>query len=267
MKAINRRDLLATLGVLGGSALAAGCGNRVPAGTVASPDEPHPTASIVPARNWTYTRLDPAVVGETAYRIYPEGGCMYALVGGVIRTLAEAVGDPFRSFPIEMMRYGDGGIGHWGSLCGVINGGAALIGLFQSEKDKHQREQLITELCVWYETTSLPEYEPAEPKWADEAKPSVAGSMLCHVSVAKWCEASGCEAFSIEKKERCRRLATDGAIKVVGILNRNLEDAPAFRKITPQVKACIDCHGPQDQADAMGKMSCATCHQFEDEHP
>jgi hypothetical protein len=269
MKAISRREVFASLGVLGGSTLLAGCrGASLGEGNASAgePESAHdPPAGPVP--RWNYVQLDPRTVAETAYRIYPDGGCMYAVVGSVIHTLAEEAGEPFRSFPVAMMRYGDGGIGHWGSLCGVINGGAALIGLFQSEKEKQQREAQITELCVWYETSWLPQHEPAEPKWADEAEPSVAGSVLCHVSTARWCEASGCEAFSMEKKERCRRLATDGAVKVVDILNRRLEGRSEFRELTQPVQACIDCHGKQDLADAMGKMNCGTCHQFDDEHP
>jgi hypothetical protein len=166
-----------------------------------------------------------------------------------------------------MMRYGDGGIGHWGSLCGVINGGAALIGLFQSEKDNRRREQLIRELCVWYETTLLPKYEPVEPKWADEVEPSVANSVLCHVSVAKWCESSGCGAFSMEKKERCRRLAADGAIKVTEMFNRQLAGDRGSIELTPEVKSCVECHGKKGQADALVQMNCTTCHQFEKKHP
>jgi hypothetical protein len=268
MATASRRDVLASLGLLAGSALASGCGQPNFLEPVASGDEPNPDDSPPASRQcWTYTKLDAAAVAETAYRIYPDGGCMYAVVGSVISTLAEEVGEPFRSFPIAMMRYGDGGIGHWGSLCGIINGGAALIGLFQSEKAKEVRESQITELCVWYETSSLPKYEPAEPQWADEAKPSIAGSVLCHVSMSRWCEVSGCGVFSMDRKERCRRLATDGAVKVVDILNRRLSGESEFRKTTRQVRACTECHGPQEQADAMVQMNCATCHQFEDEHP
>jgi hypothetical protein len=219
-------------------------------------------------QRWAYVRLDPAVVAETAYRIYPDGGCMYAVVGSVISTLARQVGEPFRSFPFEMMRYGDGGVGHWGSLCGVINGGAALLGLFRSEKEKRRREELITELCVWYETTPLPQYEPAVPLWADEAEASVAGSVLCHVSTAEWCKVSCLEVTSVEKKERCRRLATDGAMKIVEILNRNAEDGQCeLAGLTPEVKSCVECHGRWDLADSMGKMRCASCHQMDEKHP
>lgn len=34
-----------------------------------------------------------------------------------------------------------------------------------------------------------------------------------------------------------------------------------------EVQSCIDCHGKQDRADAMVKMQCDTCHQFDAEHP
>lgn len=268
MTTVNRRDVLTSLGLLAGSTLASGCSQAISREPVASRGESKPDDSPTsPVEGWTYTELDPDAVAETAYRIYPDGGCMYAVVGSVIETLAENAGEPFRSFPVAMMRYGDGGIGHWGSLCGVINGGAALIGLVQGEKNKEQREAQINELCVWYETSSLPKYNPAEPKWADEAEPSIARSVLCHVSTARWCEVSGCGAFSMEKKERCRRLATDGAVKVVDILNRKLAGESEFRGTTQQVRACMECHGPQEQADAMVRMNCATCHQFEDKHP
>jgi len=268
MKTVKRRDLLlASLGV-SASALLSGCSGGV-SGGVAQADEPklHSAPAGTAEKAWRYVRLDPAAVAKTAYRMYPEGGCMYAMVGSVVGTLAERVGEPFRSFPFEMMRYGKGGVGDWGSLCGVVNGGAALIGLFHNEKAKEQREELVTELCVWYETTPLPEYPSDGSVWAPEAKPSIAGSVLCHMSVARWSEVSGCRAFGIEKKERCRRLTADGARKTVEILNRKLEDKCKFAGLTPEVKSCVDCHGKKERADAMGKMNCSACHKFEKKHP
>ena len=140
---------------------------------------------------------------------------------------------------------------------------AALIGLFHREKAKELREAMIAEFCSWYETTALPSFVPEKPQWADEAVPSVAGSVLCHVSVAKWQKASGFEAFSTEKKERCRRLAADGAAKIVELLNRRCADPKCeFAPIKAEVKACIDCHGPRELGDAMGKMQCSVCHDF-----
>jgi len=166
------------------------------------------------------------------------------------------------------MRYGNGGLGGWGSLCGVVNGGCALIGLFHREKPKETRENLIAELCTWYESTPLPRYQPSEPQWAKEAGASVAGSILCHVSTTKWSKTTGFEIFSMEKKERCRRVTADGAMKVVEILNRQ-EEKPAgsWAKLAPDVQACVDCHGPKELGDSMGKMNCGACHAFDKKHP
>jgi hypothetical protein len=276
MPTISRRKLLASLGGVGGAAVLSGCGNPIQGPIAvhaeeANSQEKTPKKTSVPTPTkyppWRYSQLDPQAVAQRAYDIYPQGGCMYAVVGSVIGTLADQVGEPFRSFPIEMMRYGDGGVGAWGSLCGVVNGGAALIGMFHNEKPKEQREALIAELGAWYETTPLPQFKPPKPEWADEAESSVAESLLCHVSVTRWSEASSCEAFSVEKKERCRRLAADGASKVVQLLNQTLNGDCIEGKLTTEVHSCVDCHGKQNQADAMVRMNCATCHQFESEHP
>ena len=113
--------------------------------------------------SWNYTKLDPQAIVARAYELYPDGGCMYAVVGSVIGTLAEQRGEPFRSFPIEMMRYGRSGVSSWGSLCGIVNGGSAVIGLFHHEKSKEARDAMIGEFCMWYETTLLPDFEPAKP--------------------------------------------------------------------------------------------------------
>ena len=110
--------------------------------------------------DWRYIRLAPAVVAAEAYRQVPDGGCMYGLFAGIMTVMAAKQGEPCLSFPIHMMKYGEGGVGLWGSLCGTVNGGAAIIGLF--EQDKQRRENLIAELFSWYETTELPTYQPKE---------------------------------------------------------------------------------------------------------
>ncbi|TWU38204.1 C-GCAxxG-C-C family protein [Novipirellula artificiosorum] len=258
MSQINRRRAFTSLGMIGGATLFAGCKEAgLGVATAQSPAVPL----------WNYVKLNSGEVADRTYRMYPEGGCMYSVVGGVLGALADKVGEPFRSFPIEMMRYGDGGVGGCGSLCGVINGGSALIGMFHNEKPKEQREAMIAELVVWYETTPLPHYKPAKPEWANDAIPSISGSILCHLSTGKWCEASGCEAFSMEKKERCRRLAADGASKLVELLNHDFDGVPILGELTPKVQSCIDCHGKQEMGNAMVKMNCASCHSFEGEHP
>lgn len=258
---------MATLGALGGSAVLTGCGNRALKEATASFDDVDPIRAVSKPATWDYVELDPSVVAARAYDLYPEGSCMYAVVGAVITTLAEKVGEPFRSFPLEMMRYGAGGIGYWGSVCGIVNGGAAMLGLFQSEKKKEKRQQLITEFCTWYETTSLPNYRPAKPEWSEDVASCVPGSILCHVAISNWCETTGREAYCMEKKERCRRTTADGAIRVVDILNRNLRGKFEAPGLASEVKACVECHGKKGMGDPVVKMNCAACHQFEQKHP
>ena len=268
MDKVNRRRLLASLGTLSGSALLAGVGTCLQMDGTLQADDLRSIGGSETGPRWDYVKLDPAQVGETAYRIYSEGGCMYAVVGSVIGALAELKGEPFRSFPLGMMRYGAGGVGHWGSVCGIVNGASSLIGLFHSEVSKESREAMIAEFCLWYETTALPAYKPEKPHLAADIDASVAGSVLCHISTIKWCEASAYDAYSAEKKERCMRFTADGAMKVVEILNRKADDAACeFASLTADVKSCVDCHGKKELADATGKMSCNACHQFEKKHP
>lgn len=275
MRKVTRRVALGSLGILGGTGLLAGCGNPVSGDLLAadraledSPAESsssgEPAATARP--QWTYHKLDPDAIADAAYELYPAGSCMYAVFGSVIHALAEKMGEPYRSFPIEMMRYGSGGLGGWGSLCGVVNGATALFGLFHHAEEKEQREKLIAELCTWYESTPLPQYTPAASKPVDANETSVAGSVLCHVSVDQWQRATGFGPFEAEKKQRCRRLAADGARKVVEILNRKFDDRCEFAGLEPDVQSCVDCHGRAGVGDASVKMRCSTCHQLPEKH-
>ncbi|MDH7570012.1 MAG: C-GCAxxG-C-C family protein, partial [Armatimonadota bacterium] len=192
------------------------------------------------------------------------GSCMYAIVGSVVQMLAERVGGPYRTFPVAMMRFGEGGIGGWGSTCGVVNGAGAVVGLLIPD-DKEKREACIGEFCQWYEHTALPRYRPAQPGAVGDITPSVAGSVLCHLSVTSWTKASGKGAFTPEKRERCRRLTADGAMELVEILNRAL--AAENGAVTPVSTSCAACHGSKGRGDAMVKMACTPCHTLPDSHP
>jgi hypothetical protein len=289
MQVLNRRRALASLGLMGGSALLSGCGGGSPAGQDVSageiaassrdiprpapaPVEPSPADRAIDhlaamAGNWTYQPLDPVAVGQLAYDMYPQGSCMYAVFGSVITQLADKVGGPFVHFPLRMMRYGATGIGGWGSVCGVVNGCAALVGLFHDEKKDSRRDELISDICLWYEATALPLFQPAEPAGVEQVKTCVSGSVLCHVSVSKWCKANGCDAYSPQRRERCRRMSADGAMRVVELLNGDAGSTLDFVDFTPQTQACIDCHGNENLRDSLGKMSCVSCHQFDSRHP
>ena len=269
MTRLTRRELLGSAGLVAGTGFLGGCHGQSQASTKPEAGEPRPPAKEELAKScaWGYAELDPALVADKAYQRFPEGGCMYAVAGSIVSTLGDLLGEPYRSFPLGMMRYGAGGTGGWGSLCGGLNGAAAIIGLLHQDKEDKQRANLIRDVFVWYETTPLPKYRPKDVAELAEIPSSVAGSVLCHVSASHWCEVSGNKAFSKEQKERCRRLSCDVVAKTVELLNRDLTGSCTFAELTPDVKSCIECHGKDERADAMGKMSCSTCHTFSKGHP
>ena len=107
-------------------------------------NEPHKLQHNQGEDDWKYSHLDPAVTAELAYKYYTEGSCMYATVKSIISQLAEKIGEPFKSFPIHLFKYGHGGVGGYGSICGALNGSAALIGLLVS--DSSVRDKIISDV-------------------------------------------------------------------------------------------------------------------------
>jgi len=270
-KKLTRRIVLSSLGLISGGVLASGCSKGlVPSASAKTvsegSDSSNAQAGASTAEAWKYFPLDPDELADRAYAMYPDGGCMYSVVGSVITALAERYGEPYSRFPYVMMRYGDGGISKWGSVCGIVNGAAALIGLFYPE-DQSAREKLSGAFAHWYESTELPVYQPKNPQSVMEIPASMAGSILCHLSVGAWCKVSGQPAFSKEKSERCRRLTADGVKKLVSILNE--AHAQADRElidISSEAKECNSCHGKAQLADAMVKMDCRSCHDLPASH-
>lgn len=256
VKSVSRRKVLGNIGLSAGAGLWLAFG-RDPGSATQATDEPAPV--------WSHTHLDSDAIADDAYRLFPDGGCMYGVFGSVITGLASKLGEPFRSFPLQMMRYGSGGVGGFGSLCGAVNGGAAAIGLL--EPIKQHQVQLITELLTWYETTALPAYVPKESENSPPVPRSVSHSVLCHLSVHRWCEASDNEVESEPMRERCRRLTADVAGKTVELLNANLLGRSGFPGLAADVKSCVSCHGRNDQADSFGTMRCHACHQVPKDHP
>jgi hypothetical protein len=271
MNELNRRMALRSLGLAAGASLLAGCGGNLQSSEQkgnADPTDQDRKGGMKREHardDWRYVRLDPAAVAAETYRLMPEGGCMYGLFAGIITTIAKTQGEPFLSFPLQMMKYGAGGVGHWGSLCGAINGGAAIVGLF--DRDKARQETLIAHLFSWYEAAQLPGYRPDKSGDSPAMPKSVAGSVLCHVSAGKWCKTSGSAVGSPEMKERCRRLTADVATKTVELLNASLQGPCEFAGHGVEVKSCLLCHG-KDLHDTMGQMRCSTCHQqLSTKHP
>ena len=179
MKKITRREVLGSIGIAAGTFAVSGCLEAASYDTLEEAEK-----STFP---WTYAKLDADVTAERAY-ILTSKGCMYAAFTSIVGQLAEKFGEPYKSFPFDMMVYGRAGIHGWGSLCGALNGAAAAISLF-APSDK--RRNLIHELLRWHEKTPLPVYIPKKPELEIEIPPSIANSELCRISRGNWSRSSG----------------------------------------------------------------------------
>jgi len=210
--------------------------------------------------NWEYFHLDPSATAQLAYDKYSEGSCMYATVSSIVLQLADKFGEPFTSFPTHMFKYGHGGIGGFGSVCGALNGAAALIGLLIT--DKKVQDSMIADLFQWYEKESLPAFRPQNPVFDFTPVASASGSVLCHASNTNWCKASGFSVGSNERKERCRRLTGDVAKKVTASLNDIYTNAYITNTHSNEAaNICMACHGNDGKLkNTSGKMSCTSCH-------
>jgi len=244
----SRRSFLKGFGIMGGTALAGS--------SFLAPEVAEAARKQAKAWPWPYAELNPQNVAALGHAGYYEGGCCYGAFKALIVPLSEAVGSPYDTFPIDMMRYGEGGVTGWGSVCGTINGAAAAINLVCPMANARN---LINELVAWYSVTPLPIYVP---DGGEAMAANASNSPLCHASVSNWCAVSGLTVSSAERKERCARLVADVASKAATLLNANLngtfvaEHGPA-----ETVGECMTCHGSTVMNNTLGKMDCVSCHK------
>ena len=217
---------------------------------------------------WPYQELNQDETRIEAHYLYwNDKDCASGVFGGLINKLAAAIGEPWSSLPMEILLFGRGGGVGWGSICGVLNGAAAIISLVT---DKPSSAPLITELWGWYTQVELPtdtannfatngqylvhNYDDALPQ-------NISGSPLCHVSVTEWCVMADKKVSDIERKERCARIAGDCAAKTTEILNDYFAGTFVPTYVDPAtVTACLGCHGSAALNNVMTKMECTACH-------
>lgn len=250
-RTLNRRNLIKSLAIASGSyAMAALASDTNSAGKGNQPSQ----------RSWPYTALDPEQSAERAYQFHDRmNSCMYGVFASIITQLADKVGEPYLSFPCEMMVYGEGGVAGWGTICGALNGGAAAISLLV-RKDA-ERKALIDELYSWYQNTNLPSYVPKKPFFTADLPAVKPDSVLCHPSVSTWIKKAKVSFYSKERKERCTRLTADTARKAVELLNSSFAGTVTKPiNLGEKTNGCLSCHGKGGaQADVMIK-SCNGCH-------
>lgn len=223
-------------------------------------NEPHRLDYEPDEDDWAYSPLDPDLTAELAYKYYPQGSCMYATAKSIISQLGEKIGEPYKSFPIHLFKYGHGGVGGYGSICGTLNGAAAVIGLLVT--DKGVRDKMIADVFRWYEQEPLPAFNPKSSSSEYIPVKSVSQSVLCHASNTNWCKTSGFKVNSNERKERCRRMTSDVAKKVVTTLNEISTNTYTTNVYNDEaVNTCVTCHGSTGKVNNTAtKMSCNSCH-------
>jgi hypothetical protein len=203
---------------------------------------------------WPYRALDPDAVGNDAFAVYQRGACMLGAFEPIVRGVADKLGAPYTSFPFAMFAYGAGGVAGWGTLCGCLNGAAAAFSLLSA-----QPAPLTAALFTWYEQEAIPDFAPRGASFP--AAPAVAGSVLCHASVTRWCTASGKKFSSPERFERCGALAASVARNAVMLLNAQAAGSLAVPPPARETAECLRCHGGRgDVGNASGRMACAPCH-------
>lgn len=238
-----------------------------------------------PRGTWGYPAggLDAAVCAERAYHGFYVNACCWAVVDGVLGTLQDQLGSPYTNIDLLAFKFGGAGVNGWGTLCGTALGAALCTNIVAGVTGGvDYGSKMSNDALAYYAATSMPVYVPSSPEYAalGGTKPqflpggafptSVADSPLCHVSTNKWMTAAniacGLPTFtyggtadptsivsgSIERKERCARLAGSMAYKVVELLNAwkaGTYSPGAWGSAgvgnpgaSPAQKNCTDCH-------------------------
>lgn len=265
-KVISRRKFLVGAGAVVGVAAVSGVGlaNRPsPAQAAALKDVPwdYPTVAA--------DQPDPTKLARRAFEVYYASGCAEATWWPVIDALSADNPTTWGTLPKNIMKYGGGGVGGWGSLCGTLNGSSAIIAMTGAPNG------LIDAVMQYYADTPLPTNgvdRDVRAGWVPVATESgktvnrplpnvptsTAHSQLCHASLTQWNMTSGSAIGGVGQKDRCAKACYDLVFKTVTLLNAyhaNHANIPVTA-LDPSVTTCQTCHSP----NAMGKMACDSCH-------
>ncbi len=251
-----------------------------------------------PPLPWPYVKLDPEETRKLGHLGYYAFECGGGSFWAIAVQLKEKIGYPWTLLPIPsrdevlkavnethehlvgLLQYGFGGVVGWGTICGSLQGGIMIMNMVV--KNKKDWEELGRMLLRWYETTPFPskkinEYAVKHELYVKKLKSdkwlpqSVSGSVLCHVSVGKWCERSGYASGSKERSERCGRLTGDVAARAVELLNAYFEggmeavkEISKF-KLSATTAACRNCHYKGKDYEigqfTRGYLQCESCHK------
>jgi Putative redox-active protein (C_GCAxxG_C_C)/Secretion system C-terminal sorting domain len=216
-----------------------------------------------------YEALDPEEIRIRAHHLKLNGlECCAGMFGSFVEALKTKIGDPYNALPYELMLYGRGGGAGWGSLCGAVNASAACISLVVNKADSGL---LIMEVYGWAASELLPtdianqaalDNRYTAGSFNGVALPqSIAGSVMCHASLANWCGVADKKIGDPERKERCARITGDMAVKTVEVINAYHAGNFSPQFVTPEyAQQCLTCHGSSMLYNARSQESCEPCH-------
>lgn len=179
-----------------------------------------------------------------------------------------------------MMSFLTGGGFGWTGTCGSIIAAGAVINMVTPKDDA---KKIIEEMFAWYEQTPFPsdianqkahkkQFLVEKYKTSDILVQTVANSPLCHVSVTRWCKASGFTSGSPERGERCARLTSDVVAFTAEKLNAyHAKTYKTQYAMSAVAKECNSCHSDKQESFeaggwTRGKMQCDICHDVEPDH-
>lgn len=250
MTKISRRQMLAAAG-------------SAAVGVAASAALPAFAAPALPVGElWTPHKLDPVECAPYGYEGYWHKGygCCYGVFYSIIGVMGEKYGAPYNTFPYRLMEVGKSGVSGWGTLCGALLGAASAYALFWGRKE---RDPMVSELFRWYEKTAFPIYDPGkDARFPGKQPTSVANSVLCHLSVSKWCYETGIASKTKQRSDRCGRLTADVTMKAIEIMNRKIDgDFKGEFKKQDSAVYCGECHDNGKESPILKtKMDCTPCH-------
>ncbi|MDR3553688.1 MAG: hypothetical protein P4L55_02920 [Syntrophobacteraceae bacterium] len=114
---------------------------------------------------WPYEKLEPGKTAEIAYHEWYRLSCGAAVIYSIFSQLAEKLGEPYGSFPVEGFIFLVGGIAGWGTVCGSNAGANIVTNLIIGPKSggSNAGEWMGSEIMQWYCEASLPVYSPQKP--------------------------------------------------------------------------------------------------------
>ena len=267
---LSRRTMLGGLGgLIAGGALAGLVGNAAQAAEPAikkpSPKDVKRFGQQGGEFGWKPHKLNADECAPIAYDGYWYKGyaCGYGTFYGIVGVMGEKYGAPYNQFPFSMLEANKAGVSGWGTVCGALYGAAAAFALFWGRRE---RDVMVNELFRWYETTQLPIYNPGDTAQGvkGDIPSNASGSVLCHVSVSKWCYTHKKEESSKERSERCGRITADVTRKAIEILNAKIDAGKGYKGVLGKqdsVTYCGECHSKGQASDIQkGKMDCTPCH-------